>query len=120
MKTDAEIRALLEKKRLLSVLSRFGIEIGFAQLVQVETGVEVIFQDPGNLKSISFAKPVVWISNIDPHKKQKNTVPALIRLAWCLGITAFIIPYVIIGALTKFQNGGSTSMERGWMMSWLV
>jgi hypothetical protein len=35
-------------------------------------------------------------------------------------LTAFIIPYVIIGALTKFQNGGSTSIERGWTMSWLV
>jgi hypothetical protein len=52
MKTDAEIRALPKKKRLSSVLSRFGIEIDFAQLVQAETAVEVIFQDLGNLKGI--------------------------------------------------------------------
>jgi len=49
--------------------------------------------------------------------------PSLIwcsRLAWTLLVLATVVPYAIIGGLTKYRPESSTSIQRGFMMSWLV
>jgi hypothetical protein len=39
-----------------------------------------------------------------------------LAMSLCLGFT----PFVIVGALSKFQSRQSTSMERGFTISWIV
>jgi hypothetical protein len=41
-------------------------------------------------------------------------------LAWSLFVVIVLAPYVIIAGLTKFNPQKSTSIQRGFMMSWLV
>ena len=45
---------------------------------------------------------------------------ALVVISRCLQILAFIAPYLIINALTRFKPGQSTASQRGWTMAWLV
>jgi hypothetical protein len=45
--------------------------------------------------------------------------PAL-ALALILAVLAMITPYVLMGALTKFQSNSSTTVQRAWIMIWLV
>lgn len=48
------------------------------------------------------------------------TVKVFNPSAILLGFLALVAPYVIIGCLTHFQTGSSTTAQRSWMMSWLV
>ena len=41
-------------------------------------------------------------------------------LAWILLALTVVVPYALIAALTKFRAQRSTTIERGFMMSWLV
>jgi hypothetical protein len=36
------------------------------------------------------------------------------------GLLLSIVPIVIVGALSRFQSGSSTTAQRGWIMAWLT
>jgi hypothetical protein len=52
--------------------------------------------------------------DIDEEGEQEDVVFSAI--SFVLGL----VPLAIIGALSRFQTGGSTSVQRGFAMSWLV
>ncbi|KAL3459178.1 hypothetical protein BJX64DRAFT_291431 [Aspergillus heterothallicus] len=41
------------------------------------------------------------------------------RIAWLTFLIA-IVPLIVVGSLTHFKAGGSSSLQRGFMMAWLI
>jgi len=59
------------------------------------------------------------IPDIGRHKRQDQPwhYPTL---SWWITLVALASPYAIIGGLSKFQAGQSTSLERGFLLTWLI
>jgi hypothetical protein len=56
---------------------------------------------------------------VDSRRKSRSETAQLYGSIG-LAVLAFVAPYAIIGGLTGFKAGSSTSAQRGWTMSWLV
>lgn len=88
------------------------------------TRISVTFNDPGHLvHGPKESKPVVIVPAAGRYAKWQPTSRLAEVYFYCAivaGLAALITPWIVIAALTRFQNGSSTKAQRGWTISWLV
>jgi hypothetical protein len=60
------------------------------------------------------------IPRCSPFEVSGNSITNNWLLTWLGYSIFFVIPYVVIGGLTRFHKGGSTNAQRAWAMTWLV
>src|SRR5205814_565337 len=84
--------------------------------------VEVQFGNTGTPSETPAGEIVVTVPCFGRHVVKENSTSEsnLENLAYCIGLVAFVAPYVIIAGLTRFHPGDSTIAQRAWTLAWLV
>lgn len=68
----------------------------------------------GHPHKVKINVPMHAAAKMDGKPQPWNPIPPLAVFA------ATLTPLIIVGALSKFYSGQSTSAQRGWVMAWLV
>lgn len=86
---------------------------------------EVVFftvVERGKASEPSSGPPVISVPSLGRYIRREKSLSErrMTTLAYVLVAIGILFPYIIIAALTNFNSGSSTNIERLWTMSWLV
>jgi hypothetical protein len=90
---------------------------GLFKLIEGEESCKEADDDP-----LTYHLYVSAVTNQEKVPKHEELLVVRLSLLYVFlfSLILVILPYVFIFLLTNFRKGGSTSAQRGWMMSWLV